>query len=137
MNERRIFGSSLISLIAAAALIVCLLAAFGTRPLAESPLLGDLTGDGEIDMKDVLALRLYIVSPDEAVLLTVADINGDGEVNMKDVLRLRRFLAHLDEFLGGQPTEPTTMPTTGTTRRRRASISLRAAMSRLAFGGGG
>ena len=133
MNESR-SGKTLLSLIAATALIVCLFAGFGTRLLAESPQVGDLNGDGEIDMKDVLCLRLYIVSPDDAVELRVADVNGDGDVDMKDVLLMRRFLAHLDEYLGGKPieessepeasltepvtestTQPTTQPTTGTT----------------------
>ena len=130
MNKQRIRGRTLFSLIAAAALIVCLLAALGTHSLAEEvsetqTRIGDVNGDGDIDMKDVLALRRYIAPPDEPTVSAAADCNGDGAVDMKDVLRLRRFLAHLETHLGGEPTgessepetstEPTTGPTTGTT----------------------
>ncbi|MBR3289187.1 MAG: dockerin type I repeat-containing protein [Clostridia bacterium] len=114
MNADKIRIRSVWSLIAAAALIVCLFAVFGTHSLAEPPeevgiaappRIGDLNGDGEIDMKDVLALRLYIVSPDDSVALVTADSNGDGSVDMKDVLVLRKFIAHMVDHLGGDPAD--------------------------------
>ena len=59
----------------------------GVRP-------GDLSGDGVVNMKDVLLLRQslaggYGVTADPAA----ADLNHDGVVNMKDILILRQFLA--------------------------------------------
>lgn len=113
MNTTMIRTRFALSLIAAAAVIVCLFAVFGARSLAEPaaeagaatpPQIGDLNGDGEIDMLDVLALRLYIVSPDDSVALATADVNGDGGIDMKDVLMLRKFIAHMVDHLGGDPT---------------------------------
>ncbi|MBR5370992.1 MAG: leucine-rich repeat protein [Oscillospiraceae bacterium] len=55
---------------------------------------GDINGDKEVNLKDVVLLRRYIaggwnVSVDEAI----ADINGDGTVNLKDAVLLRRQIA--------------------------------------------
>ncbi|MBQ7714744.1 MAG: hypothetical protein IJT70_02620 [Clostridia bacterium] len=58
---------------------------------------GDVNSDGAINMKDVLALRKYMLnivdylsfSPDKA------DVNGDGSIDMKDVLQIRKFILHI------------------------------------------
>ena len=58
-------------------------------------LTGDVDGDGNVNMKDVLLLRKAIAG---AVTLTDeqakrADVDGDGSVNMKDILMLRKIIA--------------------------------------------
>ena len=55
---------------------------------------GDVNGDGDINLKDVVLIRRYIAGGfgtklDEAI----ADMNGDGIVNLKDVVMLRRQIA--------------------------------------------
>ena len=59
---------------------------------------GDMDGDGEVTMKDVLVMRRYIAGLDElgddAIL--IGDIDGDGDITMKDVLKARRIIAGLD-----------------------------------------
>ena len=55
---------------------------------------GDISGDGEVDLKDVTVLRRYLaggygVTVQEAAL----DINRDGAIDLKDVTVLRRYLA--------------------------------------------
>ena len=54
---------------------------------------GDLNNDGDINMKDVLAIRKFIAGMETEINEAAADLNGDGAVNMKDVLILRKFLA--------------------------------------------
>ena len=58
-------------------------------------LLGDVTGDGVVDARDVLRLRLAVakritLAPAENL---AADVNGDNAVDARDVLRLRLFVA--------------------------------------------
>ena len=59
------------------------------------PLQGDIDGDGDVTMKDLLALRQMIVgaAPGDEQTAARADVNGDGTVNMKDILLLRKILA--------------------------------------------
>ena len=59
---------------------------------------GDVNGDGDVTMKDVLLMRRYIAGLDDLTDAQIAlgDMNGDGDVNMKDVLRARRIIAGLD-----------------------------------------
>ncbi len=63
-------------------------------------MLGDVNGDGEVSMKDVLLMRKYLAGLDVEYNAQNADCNGDGEVNMKDVLMLRKFLANIIDKLG-------------------------------------
>ncbi|MBR0303852.1 MAG: dockerin type I repeat-containing protein, partial [Clostridia bacterium] len=54
--------------------------------------IGDVNGDGDVNMKDVLLIRraiagLVVLTPDEE---RRADVNYDNNVDMKDVLKLRR-----------------------------------------------
>ena len=57
--------------------------------------LGDATGDGEIDMKDVLVIRKYIAGISSDLNTEAADVNKDGSVDMKDVLLVRKYIAGL------------------------------------------
>ena len=63
-----------------------------------SGVLGDIDGDGDITMKDVLIMRRYIAGLDELTDAQIAagDFDGDGDITMKDVLRARRIIAGLD-----------------------------------------
>ena len=59
---------------------------------------GDLNGDGEVTVKDVLVMRRFIAGLEELDDAAVAtgDMNGDGELTVKDVLKARRVIAGLD-----------------------------------------
>ena len=59
---------------------------------------GDVNGDGDLTMKDVLLMRRYIAGLDELTQAQIAagDMDGDGDVTMKDVLKARRIIAGLD-----------------------------------------
>ena len=85
--------------------------------------LGDPTGDGSVDMKDVLVIRKYIAGLSDSINVAAADVTGDGSVDMKDVLRIRKFIASLSTLDGidlvttTKRTTTTTKPTTTTTKR--------------------
>ncbi len=55
--------------------------------------LGDASGDGVVDVRDVAVLRRYLAGWHVTVDIAAADVNRDGEVNLKDVTVLRRYLA--------------------------------------------
>ena len=60
--------------------------------------LGDVNGDGDVNLKDILILRRYvagIISIDDAMKLR-ADVNGDSDIDFKDILKLRRTVAGLE-----------------------------------------
>lgn len=54
---------------------------------AGDALLGDINGDGVVNLSDVIAL-LNKVTDEEDVALGVGDINGDGVINLSDVISL-------------------------------------------------
>ena len=65
-------------------------------------LIGDISGDGEVTLGDVVLLarsliNLYTI--DEA-LLGAADVNGDGNISNADVIKLSRYIIGLDDTLG-------------------------------------
>jgi endoglucanase len=55
--------------------------------------LGDVNGDGRVDLKDLaLVARAFGSTPTSPNWNPAADINGDGTVNMKDIaLAVRNF----------------------------------------------
>lgn len=56
--------------------------------------MGDLNGDGTVNLKDAVLLRRYIAGGWNAEIdKNCADVNGDGEINLKDVVMLRRRIA--------------------------------------------
>ena len=63
-----------------------------TDPVAEV-VYGDANGDGEINLKDVLAARKYVAGMETEIDLVASDVNKDGAVNMKDILLIRKFIA--------------------------------------------
>ena len=56
---------------------------------------GDVDGDGEVSMKDVLLVRKFIAGMVDSIDESAADFNADGSVDMKDVLLIRKFIAGL------------------------------------------
>ena len=78
---------------------------------------GDANDDGDVDMKDVLTIRLYIADGTRYINRTTADVNQDGSVDMKDVLIIRKFIADIEPLpTPSDPGEtsailPTTEPT--------------------------
>ena len=68
---------------------------------------GDANGDGDVNMKDVLALRLFIANLPVELQKADADVYTDASLDMKDVLLLRKFIAQWDVRFGPpQPDEP-------------------------------
>ena len=68
-------------------------------------LYGDVNGDGQISLTDVLRLRRYLANRDEngncdVVVDKGADVNGDGDIDLIDVLRLRKYMADRDPVTG-------------------------------------
>ena len=52
-------------------------------------IMGDVNGDGEVDLADVNALKLYIIGkPVDGFVPAAADLNEDGKVNAQDLVLL-------------------------------------------------
>ncbi len=73
---------------------------------------GDANDDGNVNMKDVLLLRKFIVGTGEPANYDAADANNDADINMKDVLAIRKHIANLIVLPTRQYTIPTTTVTT-------------------------
>ena len=55
---------------------------------------GDATGDGSLNLKDIVTIRRYLAHWEGVVVdESSADVNGDGVVSLEDVALLMRFLA--------------------------------------------
>ena len=54
---------------------------------------GDITGDGDVNNKDLTRLFKYLTGYDVEVVEAALDVNGDGVVNNKDQTRLFRYLS--------------------------------------------
>ncbi|MBQ7714735.1 MAG: leucine-rich repeat protein [Clostridia bacterium] len=67
-------------------------------PRLISDIAGDATGDGYVDMKDVLIMRKHILGIDRISddYFANSDRNGDGFVNMKDVLAVRKLILNIN-----------------------------------------
>ena len=66
---------------------------------------GDANGDGDVNMKDVLALRMHVARLPIELSETDADVYTDGSLDMKDVLLLRKFIAQWDVQFGPPQTD--------------------------------
>lgn len=52
-------------------------------------LIGDVNGDGLVNIADVVCLINYILTGDETnIILANADLNGDGSINISDAVAL-------------------------------------------------
>ena len=53
---------------------------------------GDITGDGDVDVTDLIRLKKYIADS-STELSASADLNGDGIVDILDLIRLKKIIA--------------------------------------------
>ncbi len=58
------------------------------------PVLADADLDGLVDVRDVIAIRRYVVGLDPFLITQqlTADATGDGLVDVRDVIRIRQFI---------------------------------------------
>ena len=64
-------------------------------------MLGDVTGDGQIDVNDVTAIQLYLARSQSFTdkQKEAADVNKDGKISVLDVTRVQQYIARsFDEF---------------------------------------
>ena len=67
----------------------------------DNVMLGDVTGDGQIDVNDVTAIQLYIAQNQSFTdkQKEAADVNKDGIISVLDVTRVQQYIARsFDEF---------------------------------------
>ena len=70
--------------------------------VTEPVLLGDVNGDGIVNVKDANRLLQYLAKqPNKTIVEANADVNCDGSVNVKDANRLLRYIAQKDEVVLG------------------------------------
>ena len=62
--------------------------------------IGDIDGNGTINLKDATRLLRYLAGWDVEVHIAAADTNGDGKVNMKDATHLMKYLSNWAVTLG-------------------------------------
>ena len=60
---------------------------------------GDVTGDGKVNIFDVVRLQKHLAGIEVEIDPIAADVTGDGKVNIFDVVRLKKFLAGIDVVL--------------------------------------
>ena len=68
---------------------------FGRIPgtvTVSSRIAGDVNGDGEISILDLVRLRKYLMHDTSDINASNADVTGDGSVNSQDLVRLRKYL---------------------------------------------
>ena len=64
-------------------------------------MLGDVTGDGQVNVNDVTAIQLYLVQSQSFTekQIKAADVNKDGKISVLDVTRVQQYVArYFDEF---------------------------------------
>lgn len=64
---------------------------------------GDVSGDGKVDMADVMKLARYVKNGEkyplgDTVPLSGCDITGDGKVDMADVMKLARYVKNSEKY---------------------------------------
>ena len=61
---------------------------------------GDINGDGLVNKKDSLLMKMYLADNSTVIDMQAADVYADGIINKKDSLLLRQYLAGQDVELG-------------------------------------
>ena len=61
---------------------------------------GDVTGDGKVNMADVIAIRRYLVNKEKYPLTVydAGDVTADEKINMADAIGIRRYLINKDKY---------------------------------------
>lgn len=69
---------------------------------------GDVNGDKEINIADVVILKKHLASMQTIIDLKASDVNVDGKVNITDAVLLMKHMAGMNVVLGSaeQPTTP-------------------------------
>ncbi len=70
--------------------------------------LGDVDGDGKLQVKDVLAIQKHVAKVEQLTEegQRAADINGDKTIDIEDVLPLQRYIAAMQvDYPIGEPVE--------------------------------
>ena len=63
-------------------------------------LIGDVNGDGDVDVVDATVLQKYINKEAISINLEVADTNGDGKINIRDATQIQKYLVGRIPSLG-------------------------------------
>ena len=100
MKKSVLRALSYVSTVAMLVTLVCTLTFTASAAVIK---LGDVNGDGDVNMKDVLIIRKYVAGIDVEMDMAAADATDDGSVNMKDVLAMRKHVAGI-ELLGEKST---------------------------------
>ena len=66
----------------------------------KSILIGDVNGDGDVDVVDAIVLQKYINKEAISINLEVADTNGDGKINIRDATQIQKYITKLVTVLG-------------------------------------
>ena len=66
----------------------------------EQPLPGDVTGDGEVNIMDVIRLLKAVSGWAVEINKDAADVTGDGETTIMDVIRLLKYVSGWEVRLG-------------------------------------
>lgn len=77
----------------------------GTVEVGAGILLGDVNGDGTINLKDAMLVRAYINKRNNGgtTFEQAADVNGDGKIDMRDAMMIYAYANNkLAAFPGGQ-----------------------------------
>lgn len=61
---------------------------------------GDVNSDGEVNIRDCIALAQYLAGWEASIDIDAADCNSDGEVTIKDIILLAQYLAGWNVTLG-------------------------------------
>lgn len=56
------------------------------------PVYGDVTGDGTVNMRDIVLLQQYLNGYDVKIDFIVSDLDADGAISMRDITLLQRHL---------------------------------------------
>ena len=54
--------------------------------------LGDVNGDGEVNVSDVTALISYVLGNNNDIIVEAANCNGDNDINVADVTVLIKYV---------------------------------------------
>ena len=54
---------------------------------------GDVNGDGQVGIADIVAVTSYMAQTDETITLKDADVNGDGQVGIADIIAVTDIMA--------------------------------------------